>query len=800
MAISSTVRKAGPFVGNGVATQFSFDFKVFEPDDVAVIRACPLGVETRLVVGNYVIALNADQNEAPGGIVTLAAPLAVGCTLVLLSDVPLVQPVDVTNQGGFYPELLNDGLDRSTIQVQQVLERLGRAVTLPVTADVVDLALPAPAAGQLLGWAEGRLVNYSADDLGGVIAYGAARVDKFDGNGTQVSFALSASPGSQNNLRVSIDGVVQVPGDDFVWMGGARLSFVAAPPAGTRIVAQYQEALVDITGAEEAGAEAGAVAAQKVVEGKADADAVFWPVASPYVRNVLDRMREAGASVKDIAGGVGLGGNDTEAFLELFDLTNYGVRTIRIPCSSVGYRLTQTLEVKNSCRIVGEGTVPYVGAVPLNQPVTRGPGSWLHFDHAGEGIKFYGQAGQELSGGSVVGIGTIRNQPAPGAGWQPNANGFDMVFLSGDWWADDLMLWNPTNGILHDYAGMGRLEIGRVRGNPFNIGLQIDRCFDIARARDIHWWPFSGIHTSWAAWKFANLKGLIFKDVDHAMFGNYFSIGAKTAVELQRGADGGSPIHIQFDKVQADLFGNNAVYIEGQATGASVEIANLYGQAAVAGDGNAAGAYAGVLAEAPNSTVKVGIFQVNRPNFHAAIAAGAGSKIYIAQPTASEWNFTNNGATAFAAPGAGSAVFLGSKVQAVGGNGARVVDDTGRVSSDEWSPYSPTFGSASGSLSSSTATGRWNRKGDTVSVSLSAFVTGMGTAGGSFATLSLPIAAKSDRAFILTGQENGLTYKALIARVDPGSSQLLIAFFDNTYPLANGARLTLTGSYEAAPL
>lgn len=284
MAISSTVRKAGPFSGNGVATQFSFDFKVFEPDDVAVLRACALGVETRLVVGDYAIALNEDQNEAPGGVVTLAAPLAAGCTLVLLSDVPLLQPVDVTNQGGFYPDLLNDGLDRSTIQVQQMVERLGRTIALPVTAEGFDLALPRPVPGQLIGWAEGKLTNYNADDLGGVIAYGAARVDKFDGDGVQVSFALSASPGSQNNLRVSIDGVVQVPGDDFTWAGGTALTFAAPPPADTKVVVQYQEALVDIAGAEEAGAAAGAAAAADVVDTRLPLDASGATVAAP--RNV----------------------------------------------------------------------------------------------------------------------------------------------------------------------------------------------------------------------------------------------------------------------------------------------------------------------------------------------------------------------------------------------------------------------------------------------------------------------------------------------------------------------------------
>lgn len=246
MAISSTSRKAGPFTGNGTTTEFSFDFKVFDPTDVAVIRACALGVETKLVVGNdYAIALNEDQNEAPGGVVTLTAPLSAGCTLVLLSEVPMLQPVDITNQGGFYPDLLNDGLDRGVVQVQQLAEGLGRAIKLPVTADADDLTLPTPRGNQVLAWGpDGRsLLNLDPAELISVVTYGNTKADKFDGNGTTTSFTLSASPGSVNNLMVSIDGVVQVPGTDYTWGGGTILSFAVAPPAGTKVFVRYQEAL-----------------------------------------------------------------------------------------------------------------------------------------------------------------------------------------------------------------------------------------------------------------------------------------------------------------------------------------------------------------------------------------------------------------------------------------------------------------------------------------------------------------------------------------------------------------------------
>lgn len=247
MTISSTTRKAGPFVGNGVTTEFPFYFKLFDTSDLRVVRADALGVETDLVhVTDCTVTLNADQDENPGGSVVLNAPLAEGTRLVLLSSVPELQPVDLTNQGGFYPELLNGGLDRNTVLVQQLREQMGRSITVPVTADPGDLALPSPVPGQLLAWSDDGLTNLDPSSLISVVAYGSTRVDKFDGDGTTTTFSLSSTPGVQNNLRVSIGGVMQTPGEDFTWAGGVSLSFAVAPPAETRIVAQYQEALVEL--------------------------------------------------------------------------------------------------------------------------------------------------------------------------------------------------------------------------------------------------------------------------------------------------------------------------------------------------------------------------------------------------------------------------------------------------------------------------------------------------------------------------------------------------------------------------
>ena len=133
MTINSEVRAAGPFAGNGVTTSFPFEFKVFAGSEVLVVRELE-GVELVLALGtDYTVALNADQDSAPGGSVDLPAPLPVGYTLSLTSDLAPLQPVDLTTQGGFYPRVINASLDRLTILVQQLSERLGRTLVSPIS-------------------------------------------------------------------------------------------------------------------------------------------------------------------------------------------------------------------------------------------------------------------------------------------------------------------------------------------------------------------------------------------------------------------------------------------------------------------------------------------------------------------------------------------------------------------------------------------------------------------------------------------------------------------------------------------
>lgn len=154
MTISSEVRKAGPFDGNDSTTELPFAFKVFSASDLYVVIADEIGTETVLALTtDYTVTLNADQNVSPGGTVTLAAPLATGNTAVVSSKLPNLQPTDLTNQGGFYPKVVTSALDRLTILVQQLAEKLSRSLKLAIsTPDGVDAQLPAPVPYALIGW------------------------------------------------------------------------------------------------------------------------------------------------------------------------------------------------------------------------------------------------------------------------------------------------------------------------------------------------------------------------------------------------------------------------------------------------------------------------------------------------------------------------------------------------------------------------------------------------------------------------------------------------------------------------
>lgn len=117
------------YLGNDSATEFDYAFKIFNADDLVVILTGSDDSETTLVRGSdYSVG---GVGEEAGGSVTYPLsgdPLATGEKLTILREIPLVQETDLRNQGAYYPETIEDELDRSRMIDQQQEEVLGRTL------------------------------------------------------------------------------------------------------------------------------------------------------------------------------------------------------------------------------------------------------------------------------------------------------------------------------------------------------------------------------------------------------------------------------------------------------------------------------------------------------------------------------------------------------------------------------------------------------------------------------------------------------------------------------------------------
>lgn len=221
MTISSTNRKAGPYIGNGTTTVFPFYFKVFTAADVEVVRlTVATNIETVLALTtDYTVSLNTDQNANPGGSITLVAgALASGYNLVVTSAIGNLQPTDLTNQGGFYPDVINDALDRATIQIQQLQEGLDRAALLPITSAADSAALVADIE-RLASSADN--LDIDANNIGSIntvagaisnvnsVATNIANVNAVAGNATNINAVNSNSTNinAVNSNKTNIDTV-----------------------------------------------------------------------------------------------------------------------------------------------------------------------------------------------------------------------------------------------------------------------------------------------------------------------------------------------------------------------------------------------------------------------------------------------------------------------------------------------------------------------------------------------------------------------------------------------------------------
>lgn len=225
MTVPATTRRSPIYAGNGVATSFGFSFKVFASTDIQVLRTNVDGTISTLVLNSdYSVTLNADQTTSPGGSITYpisGSPMPVGVTAVIVGALPYDQTLSLPPGGNFNAAASERALDRTEMQIQQVVDVLTTTVRAPVGETMTTLPVAAMRAEKLLGFdslgnpvtsapASGSAAALASDLTSSVTpSKGAGQV----GDGYPVQYP-AATVGSRNSHYVNamdygalIDGV-----------------------------------------------------------------------------------------------------------------------------------------------------------------------------------------------------------------------------------------------------------------------------------------------------------------------------------------------------------------------------------------------------------------------------------------------------------------------------------------------------------------------------------------------------------------------------------------------------------------
>lgn len=134
MTVSNTNSRVVPIpVADGIATVFPFTFRCDNPGWIAPYIA---GVLQEVGV---VVALNADQDNAPGGTVTFDAPPAAGAEVDIRRTLPLTQELDLAAYSKFPAEVVEDTFDRTTFQIQQLARGVDDLTARVVVVEEADL-------------------------------------------------------------------------------------------------------------------------------------------------------------------------------------------------------------------------------------------------------------------------------------------------------------------------------------------------------------------------------------------------------------------------------------------------------------------------------------------------------------------------------------------------------------------------------------------------------------------------------------------------------------------------------------
>lgn len=148
------------YIGNGSTTVFTFPFVYVSSTDITVTYTNSSGTETVLNPSQYTFTGNTPsvgQLWGIGGSVTYpisGSPISTGTFLTITRTLPFEQIVTITNQGAFYPQVVEQALDLLCLLIQQTQTQVSYAIQCPEVDTSAPIILPPAAerANNILGF------------------------------------------------------------------------------------------------------------------------------------------------------------------------------------------------------------------------------------------------------------------------------------------------------------------------------------------------------------------------------------------------------------------------------------------------------------------------------------------------------------------------------------------------------------------------------------------------------------------------------------------------------------------------
>lgn len=175
MSLPDAGRRSPVYFGTGSVRDFAFSFRIFAADQVTVQRLKDgEAVPSAVPPDEYAVSFAED-----GGTVSFITPPAKGDMLVILSNVPYTQDLGLNDFGAFNPSDLTRAWDKNTALIQQLKDKMSKAVTVPdipehtpqefveeimqASSDAVDAADRAEASAQEAADKAEEVKTYSYD-------------------------------------------------------------------------------------------------------------------------------------------------------------------------------------------------------------------------------------------------------------------------------------------------------------------------------------------------------------------------------------------------------------------------------------------------------------------------------------------------------------------------------------------------------------------------------------------------------------------------------------------------------------